>query len=417
MINIPYGMIKDLIFFVVNFMTYVNMVFATNFYFGLMVISIITLLLYFTGEVLSLLRYIYYKNEINHKIPYDILRIDNQELVKKYCDFMKKHIMNDKFSDIYETCYPNQSYTEKKIHNTIKYYLFNLYPDYEIPHDNVEILKTINYLTKILTKKYVMADLELKNKNDETFVPFYKNQIKFKYFYEYICDAILSYFFIQHMNNNNFISIQITDNIKIWKHKSSNTCHRLLYFIDEYNFIEELNRTYIYIEIKNLTRGNEFYELLSQNYGFNKQEVIDDMEKVFYYLETEKISLELSNINTMFLPNIIAKYDANIKSLFLMNPICYPYSYHNSFTQKKNKYNDKIFYGEQCLLNQSSLIDNFRKNILLSKESNKMYSHKTHIILTNNNDDNNKEYHELLETNLGLYSEIRIIESNKKVED
>ena len=361
------------------------------------ILSLIGLFL-IIGELISLYRYNYYKSIIkSKKLNFD-LTLHNDELITLYLNHVKKHIINDQFSNIFNCYFPNQSMTIDKIKSTIKYYLFGFDSNnIKIPLKMINTHKGINQLTRILSKRYVVIDDNKYEKN--SFLDL--SDLDYKFFTSYLYKYVNDYKIKVELDNHDFDKMDY-EYITIYKHKNKKY-PRILHIVSDLNEID-FNKTYFYVHVKCLDDN------LMNNSIPDINKLMLEMKDVMSKMVKTKFSIEINNYLTVLVPIIIEYFDENIESIFLVNPICYPYSYHKPFISKQIK---NLSYEKIYLFHNLSLLrlltSNLESDIILKKDLNKLYSHKTHIII---NDDfiNN----DVLITNLILYSNIDIHEINKE---
>lgn len=386
-------LVIDILFSILN--NTISILNIINFLLGsynFILITILIITIFFVvGEILSIYRYYYFLDMMKKKEAKFDLTLKNDEIISKYLNHVKKHLINDKFSDIFNCYYPNQTMTKEKIKSTIKYYLFGFdYDHIKIPINMINTHKSINQLVRIISKRYVLIDDGKNEKNK------YLDQTNFnyKYFTNYLYDMVRYYSFKNDIIKNDFEILEY-DSLRIYKYKHKKK-PKMLYFVSDIDEID-FNRTYFYVELKSLNNNLLNYSVPDTNH------ILNELRNVLKTCVNGKFSIEINNYLTFLLPKLIDYFDENIESIFLINPICYPYSYHKPMSNIKSNLSYEMIY---CLHNLSllhMLTCNFDTDILLNKDLNKLYSHKTHIII--NSDIINSD---VLIPNLILYSNIDI---------
>lgn len=394
-------------------------------------IIVICILIMTLIECLNRLRYQNFLLALNKKTK---INYSEKNCIDTYCNFIKKHVNNDNFLNILKASFPDGLMSRERINKTVQYYLFACTDTLCTSSANINnqiiklpsVQRTINQLCKKFAKQYLLNnDLYLQNQIyqwlDIIDISMYKNSIII--ISEYVCYIK----FTKIMKYNNFICYTPNSYIRYWKYQDNRQDIEHMQYnimLISYFEINEIinkkkidNYNMIYIEIRGISPYYSIFDMLTIN-KFTMYYDINDIVKhiaiIFDHISSwtkneniknDKVNLYANNIMTIFVPSMIVYYSEFIDNIFLIDPICYPYSYqtlyHNLYknafkkmsilnhdnhheiqNSEDNNYiinylrsNMSILY----LLHQHSLLDIYINKNLSDKGQNKMYDHKTHI--------------------------------------
>lgn len=342
--------------------------------------------LVFAFEIINRWSYHKFVKKLKNKKMYNfnIFCSTNENIMRKYSTFMKKHFINDKIYDIYKTYYIDGIMTLNRIRNVIKHYIYNLdetiYVSKDIPCELISIHKTVNQLTNQLERMYIVSD---GNEYPETFHNWLNiaSLVRYENVVSKLIKCAEYLRFATRMKVNKFKYNDITDNLRLWIRNDHHVNNLVLLNNCDITSLN-INNDDIYVEVKGFTYYYDAFNLITFdifNTYFSIDGVVREFSKIYDMYDNIKLNICASDIMTIFVPHLVNKYDKHINSIFIKNPIFYPYSYHYFY---KNLHKTSFTYRPNIMyvLHGNSLIDTFMDLSEIDKNSNKLYNHKTHIV-------------------------------------
>ncbi len=362
-----------------------------------MIIVIYTIIILLFIEILN--RYRFYKFRVlltlsqkTNKCNFYREYFNNE--VNNYSIFMKKHIINDKFYQIFKSYYPKTTMTKIRIKNVLRKYIYDLDPMDNISLTFVPVERTINQLTKKFEQIYIVNQINSKYESDKN-----DNILNWSDLSSYLCycnslsiiiDHIEYVKFIFWMKQNDYHFIDITSDTRIWLHKIYVNSQINLFFLNNVSEIlnindTKINQTNIYVEIKGFTNYCALFDMFTLNI-FNNfldiDNIVRQMNPLFnMFNSTTKINIHLNNENTILIPSLIDYYHEKICNVFATNPIFFPYSYQTFFCCIKKGYHCDIMKKQNLifLFNKLSLFDVYFNREISDKNVNILYSNKINV--------------------------------------
>lgn len=376
------------------------------------------------------------KEAENDKLEKDALFTEmHATAMYEYSTFMKKHIVNDNFFDIFKSYYPDGVMNLTRIRDVIRKYIFDLDPvkktqlehskidnhfSFDIPISAIEVHKTINVLSKRFENMYV-TDFEnnldplLKDWTDLSNVITYKNS--FRYIVEFVhymrFSTLMRYIGYRYQDVSSDIRIWMKDKIR------KNQVINIVVIDDEAKKSMITNhRNYskdnsiVYVEIKGFSNYSDFFDVITCDM-LNKYSSIDDITKQFNIVlkifDGLKINLFASREVTVMIPFFINYYNERIDKIIVINPVYYPYGFHVFFRSIHNKKID-IYLKPNLIrmFNRFSLMKMYFDKNTHDKKINKLYSRNVNVDFDKDCDlYTNQENLSIL---LDMYSHVRIVD-------
>lgn len=208
--------------------------------------------------------------------------------------------------------------------------------------------------------------------------------------------------------------LDVTSDIRIWEKLSpfDEKKYVNMIFVDMMYDMIDINRmiiknpkntSIIFIEIKGFTYYSEFFDYLTFDM-FNKYNIITDIvidiSKVINLYKSYTKILTLCDTTTILSPHIITHYGELFENITLINPMCYPYSFHKYFDIMKNRHNNTNYIN---MINNISMFDIYMNNP--QNTTNSIYDKK--IIIIYDSHDEKIDYNDTVKMNLYMHSKVR----------
>lgn len=410
---------------------------------------------------------------IRHKLT-DIKRIECDKLEKStmftemhaaaindYSVFMRKHMVNDNFFDIFTSYYPDGVMNTVRIRDVVRKYMFDLDPvkkshveyhrikkhddwtkkfirntntpkkdsepvqqstdsgfSFDIPMSAIEVHKSINVLTKRFENMYVTdqsndLNTQMIDWTDLTNVITYKNS--FRYLIEFVQYTRFSIL----MRCTGYRYTDVSSDIRVWIKgpADGNQIVNLVILDDDAKKSILANyrncskeSSIVYVEIKGFSNYSDLFDVVTCDL-LNRYSSIDEITKQFNNVlkmfPKSKINLFASREATIIIPFFINYYNEKIDRIVVINPVYYPYAFHVFFRSVRNKKLDVHFKPNLVrMFNRLSLMDVYFDKNTNDKKFNRLYSRNVHVDF--DKDCNLYTNQENLVIVLDMYSHVRI---------
>lgn len=398
----------------------------------------------------------------------------NEQMIS-YSKFIKKHITNDLFSNIFISYYQDGIMTKDRISAVIKKYIFDIDKDDNIPLSMTTIHRLTNQLTIKFIKTYVsdfinvsenyIIDSDSTNNTNKVWndwtdwikhtdvvlqksmLSIIMNHIKYIKFYiilrsrGYICKDLNSDIRIWVKKNILYDSDQTNKTNKT--NKSNNISILVLDMITSHVFSDmnnDLLDASILVEIKGFTNYSEIFDIITMdryNRYLNASEIAEQFGSVIDFVlsyNNKSININTTNTNTIntntintntintksiiiilygsttiLAPFISNRYWELYNDLILIDPICYPYSYHTFYVNINRSNTSHMNYNYIKIFDKMTLLDLYLETHLMEAKVCGLYSKNVHIAFSDNHClYTNKDLLQLLFT---MHSRIDIIDN------
>jgi hypothetical protein len=364
-------------------------------------------------ELINMYRYnetCYYFKTHAKKIHNIFFMLDPSDL-NNYISFVKKTIFVDSFNDIYCSYYPHSLMTYDRVKNAMNRYIFGQDKNNSDSHnDSINIF--INEICDVYSQIYIFSENDKeKNMGDDMII---WNNILDNYVYSSSYSIISDYLryinFYKHAYSK-YTYDDITNNMRVW-HRNTKDVKRMMFITKKTSFCDIINLNIdIFVEIKGFSDYSNLFDMLTCN-TFNEyctiNMIIESCSKIFTKYDLRYISMDFyfDDLVTIIVPQFICHYHKYISKLYLNNPLCYPYSYHNVYKYIHNTCEMKNA-NLMMLINNNGLFNMYNDKFMMNKNINILYSKSTYITY----DETFKKHMNLdmLLTILKLYSDVNIM--------